>query len=277
MFRNRSRISPLKLASLGAIAATALAAAPTALAATSGGAPVTPAAHAAKSAPFTIGLSSTTVKPGAKLTISGLAYARAGLNVTILSRAIYSGRTVSGVPAVQTPALVEGIYQTTVRIAPSTKPGVYSVQLRFGNSRSRRSATCASSLRARTPAARPDSTAAPASASRSCTTTTRIRRICRAAGTPSRAPTWTAARHRPSSRASSRPPGSRSPGGPRPRRPPAARPSPSAAAGSASASPRRADPRCSRPAGPRIAAGRVCGVKGLAALGVLRMELRQAR
>ena len=47
MFRNRSRISPLKLASLGAIAATALAAAPTALAATSGGAPVTPAAHAA--------------------------------------------------------------------------------------------------------------------------------------------------------------------------------------------------------------------------------------
>ena len=133
MFRNRSRISPLKLASLGAIAATALAAAPTALAATSGGAPVTPAAHAANSAPFTIGLSSTTVKPGAKLTISGLAYARAGLNVTIVSRAIYSGRTVSGVPAVQTPALVEGIYQTTVRIAPSTKPGVYSVQLRFGN------------------------------------------------------------------------------------------------------------------------------------------------
>jgi hypothetical protein len=133
MFPNRSLISPLKLASLGAIAATALAAAPTALAATSGGAPVTPAAHAAKSAPFTIGLSSTTVKPGAKLTVSGLAYARAGLNVTILSRAIYSGRTVSGVPAVQTPALVEGIYHTTVRVAPSTKPGVYSVQLRFGN------------------------------------------------------------------------------------------------------------------------------------------------
>ena len=54
-------------------------------------------------------LSSNTVKPGAKLTISGLAYARAGLNVTILSRAISSARTVNGLPAVQTPALAEGI------------------------------------------------------------------------------------------------------------------------------------------------------------------------
>jgi hypothetical protein len=133
MFPNRSRISPLKLAGVVAIAATSLAAAPTALAATSGGAAVTPAAHAATSTPFTIGLSSNTVKPGAKLTISGLAYARAGLNVTILSRAISSARTVNGLPAVQTPALVEGIYQTTVRIAPATRPGVYSVQLRFGN------------------------------------------------------------------------------------------------------------------------------------------------
>jgi hypothetical protein len=133
MFPNRSRISPLKLAGVVAIAAPSLAAAPTALAATSGGAAVTPAAHAATSTPFTIGLSSNTVKPGAKLTISGLAYARAGLNVTILSRAISSARTVNGLPAVQTPALVEGIYQTTVRIAPATRPGVYSVQLRFGN------------------------------------------------------------------------------------------------------------------------------------------------
>src|SRR5262249_53982685 len=83
-------------------------------------------------APFTIGLSSYTVKPGSKLTISGLAYARAGLNVTILSDAISSGRSVNGVPAVQTPALVEGIYHTTVRVSPATKPGVYSVLLRFG-------------------------------------------------------------------------------------------------------------------------------------------------
>jgi hypothetical protein len=130
----RSRTSSLKLASIGVIAATALAAAPTALAATSGGAATTPAvAHIRQSSPFTIGLSATTVKPGAKLTISGLAYARAGENVTILSDAIASARTVSGVPAVQTPALVEGIYHTAVRIPPATEPGVYSVQLRFGN------------------------------------------------------------------------------------------------------------------------------------------------
>jgi hypothetical protein len=134
MFTNsRSRISPLKLASVGMMAATALATAPAALAATSGGAAVPSAAHVTKSAPFTIGLSSTTVKPGAKLTISGLAYARAGLNLTIMSNAIASGQFVAGLPAVQTPALVEGIYQTTVRVAPATEPGLYWVYLRFGN------------------------------------------------------------------------------------------------------------------------------------------------
>jgi len=131
---SRSRISPFKLAGVGAIAAAALAGAPTALAATSGGAALPPAAaHAATSAPFTIGLSAVTVKPGAKLTISGLAYARAGLNLTIMSDAIASSRTVNGIPAVQTPALVEGIYHTVVRVPPATEPGVYSVQLRFGN------------------------------------------------------------------------------------------------------------------------------------------------
>jgi hypothetical protein len=138
MFRNpaSSRISPLKLAGIGAIAATALAAAPTALAAPSGGAPVTPSVtHAKLSSPFTIGLSSTTVKPGAKLTVSGVAFARAGLNLTITSNAIASAQTVNGVPAVVTPALVEGIYHTTVRVPPATEPGVYSVQLRFGNRR----------------------------------------------------------------------------------------------------------------------------------------------
>jgi hypothetical protein len=136
MFPNsRSRISSLKLAGIGAMAATALVAAPVALAATSGGAAVTtPSAVPAKaSAPFTIGLSSSSAKPGAKLTISGLAYARAGLNVTIMSDAISSARDVNGVPAVQTPALVEGIYHTTVRVPPATEPGVYSVVLSFGN------------------------------------------------------------------------------------------------------------------------------------------------
>jgi hypothetical protein len=136
MFPNlaRSRTSSLKLVGIGLIATTALAAAPTALAATSGGAAMTrAAAHVTNSSPFTIGLSATTVKPGAKLTISGLAYARAGENVTITSDAIASARTVNGVPAVQTPALVEGIYHTAVRVPPATEPGIYSVTLRFGN------------------------------------------------------------------------------------------------------------------------------------------------
>ena len=134
MFSNTARASSLRLAAVGAIAATALAGPPAALAATSGGAAVPANAVPAKvSAPFTIGLSATTIKPGAKLTVSGLAYARAGLNLTILSDAIMSGQTVNGIPAVQTPALVEGIYHTTVRVPPATAPGVYRVLLSFGN------------------------------------------------------------------------------------------------------------------------------------------------
>lgn len=129
-----SRLMPRTIAGIGAIAAAALATASPALAAISGGASVTPhVVPAPKSAPFTIGLSATTVKPGQKLTVSGLAYARAGLNLTIMSDAIASSRTVAGMPAVQTPALVEGIYHTTVRVPPATEPGVYSVVLRFGN------------------------------------------------------------------------------------------------------------------------------------------------
>ncbi len=134
--KSRSRIAPLKLATAGTIAVTAAAAlaiAPSALAATSGGIAPTATVASAKSAPFTIGVSSTAVKPGQKLTISGLAYARAGENLTIVSRAISSSRSVAGTPAVQTPALVEGIYHTTVRVSPATEPGTYSVILRFGN------------------------------------------------------------------------------------------------------------------------------------------------
>ena len=127
---SRSRISPRKLA---AVAVGALAAASPAVAATSGAAQLAPSVVHAKSAPFTIGFSANPVKPGQKLTISGLAYARAGLNLTILSNAISSSRTVNGMPAVQTPALVEGIFQTVVRVPPATEPGVYRVLLRFGN------------------------------------------------------------------------------------------------------------------------------------------------
>jgi hypothetical protein len=122
-----------KLAGLGAVVVAALAAAPMSLAATSGGAGVTASAAQAKSAPFTLGLSSTTVTPGQKLTISGLAYARAGKNLTIMSPAISSSRTVARMPAVQTPALVEGIYRTTVRVPTNANAGVYPVILRFGN------------------------------------------------------------------------------------------------------------------------------------------------
>jgi hypothetical protein len=127
----RSRL--LKFAGVGVIAATALATAPMSMAATSGGVGINASAAQAKSARFTLGVSAKTVKPGQKITVSGLAYARAGENVTIMSRAISSTRTVAGVAAVQTPALVEGIYHTTVRISPSTKPGVYPVTLRYGN------------------------------------------------------------------------------------------------------------------------------------------------
>jgi hypothetical protein len=126
-----SRIT--KLAGVGAIAIAALAAAPVSFAATSGGSAVIASAAQAKSAPFTLGVSASTVKPGQKITISGLAYARAGKNLTIMSPAISSSRAVAGMPAVQTPALVEGIYHTTVRVPASAKPGVYPVILRFGN------------------------------------------------------------------------------------------------------------------------------------------------
>ena len=150
MFPNRSRISPLKLASLGAIAATALAAAPTALAATSGGAPVTPAAHAANSAPFTIGLSSTTVKPGAKLTISGLAYARAGLNVTILSRAISRAAPLAACRPSRRPRSSRASTRRRSGSPRRPSPACIRCSSVSATARSPRSATCASSLRART-------------------------------------------------------------------------------------------------------------------------------
>jgi hypothetical protein len=123
---------------LGAgLAVLALAAAPAAaLAATphrsSGAAPLAPttATAAADSAPFTIGLSAASVTPGSRVTISGLAMARAGTPLTIMSKAISSSRLVGGVPAVRTPAFVEGTYRTSVLIPPATTPGSYSIVLR---------------------------------------------------------------------------------------------------------------------------------------------------
>lgn len=125
-----SRIA--KLAGIGAIAVTALTVAPASFAATSGGAPVSASAAQVKSAPFTLGVSATTVKPGQQITVSGLAYARAGENLTIMSPAISSSRSIAGMPAIHTPALVEGIYHTTVRVPASASPGTYPIVLRFG-------------------------------------------------------------------------------------------------------------------------------------------------
>jgi hypothetical protein len=127
--------SVLSRAGLGAgVAALALAAAPAAFASTgasgAGAASLAPAAVAqAKSAPFTIGLSADSVTPGSRLTISGLAFARAGTPLTITSDAIASSRMVNGVPAVQTPAFVEGTYRATVVVPPATRPGTYSIVL----------------------------------------------------------------------------------------------------------------------------------------------------
>ncbi len=135
----KSPINTLKLAGIGVIASSALAAAPAALA-TAAHAPSShsrPVAAAAasprlqQSSPFTLGLSSYNVKPGATITASGLAYARAGLPLTVMSHAISSKTVVDGYPAVQTPALVEGIYKTTLHIAANAKPGTYRVLVQF--------------------------------------------------------------------------------------------------------------------------------------------------
>ena len=121
-------------------AAVALAAAPAALAAThasgagagAGAAGLTPmpAAVQARSAPFTIGLSARSVAAGSKVTISGLANARAGTPLTIISDALSSSRLVDGVPAVRTSTFVEGTYRAVVVVPPATRPGTYAIVLR---------------------------------------------------------------------------------------------------------------------------------------------------
>ena len=126
-------LSPTGLG-VGAVAA-ALAAAPAALAGTpasgAGSAGLTPtAAVQARSAPFTIGLSARSVSAGSKVTISGLANARAGTPLTIISDALSSSRLVNGVPAVRTPAFVEGTYRAVVVVPPATRPGTYAIVLR---------------------------------------------------------------------------------------------------------------------------------------------------
>jgi hypothetical protein len=130
MFSN-SRTRALKLAGVGAVAAGAIVAAPAALAVPTHAAPASAVAAKKLSPPFTLGLSSYKVKPGQALTASGLAYARAGLPLTLVSKAISSAKFVNGLPAVTTPALVEGIYKTTIHIPPAIKDGTYTIKLLF--------------------------------------------------------------------------------------------------------------------------------------------------
>ena len=114
----------------------ALAAAPVALAAVpqSGGASLTPTAAAVQgtTAPFTIGLSASSVPAGSRVTISGLANARADTRLTIVSNVFSASRLVGGAPAITTPALAEGTYRATALVAPAIRPGAYAILLRAG-------------------------------------------------------------------------------------------------------------------------------------------------
>jgi hypothetical protein len=132
--RRLTRGSIATAAALLAVTPAAFAATPRAAGSADGGASVRSAAVAPRrtSSPFTVGLSSARVTPGSKVTIAGLAYARAGKPITISSDAIGSTRTVNGLPSVQTPAFVEGTYRTTVLVPPATRPGTYPVVVRFG-------------------------------------------------------------------------------------------------------------------------------------------------
>jgi hypothetical protein len=128
-----SRINVLKATAASVVAAAVVAAPAAAVAAPSAATAAASPSAKKLSPPFTLGLSDYKVKPGQYLNVSGLANARAGLPLTIMSNAISSSRSVNGVPAITTPALVEGIYKARVRVPPALKPGVYSVKLRFNN------------------------------------------------------------------------------------------------------------------------------------------------
>lgn len=131
------RISRLAAGAALAVTATltfapASVAAPVATSSQSGGASLTPTAATVQgtSAPFTIGLSASSAPAGDKLTISGLANARAGVPLTIVSNAISSAKRVEGAPAITTPTLAEGTYRATVLIPRATKAGTYAILLR---------------------------------------------------------------------------------------------------------------------------------------------------
>jgi hypothetical protein len=130
---SRSPMRALKLAGIGVAATAVVAAAPAAVAAPAPAhsARVAVAKKPTLSPPFTLGLSDNTAKPGQRIVASGLANARAGLPLTLISKAISSSKSVKGFPAVTTPALVEGIFRTTIRIPPAIKNGTYTIKLKF--------------------------------------------------------------------------------------------------------------------------------------------------
>lgn len=152
----------LSRAALGSgVLVAALAVTPTALAAAprSGGASLTPSAATVDgtTAPFTIGLSASSVPAGSRLTISGLANARAGTRLTLVSNAFSSSRRVGGAPAITTSALAEGTYRTTVLVPAATKPGAYAILLR---ARGRQVASTSARITARGGSSRGGSTSA---------------------------------------------------------------------------------------------------------------------
>jgi hypothetical protein len=124
MFANPSRVSSLKLASVGAIAAVALAAAPTSLAA----ARVSTAN--ARTTPYsTVSVTPDTITSGATVTITGNGprNAHAGVWITLQSDAFAAKTSVDGIPSIRTQVLVNGKYSVKATIRRGLKPTTYAV------------------------------------------------------------------------------------------------------------------------------------------------------
>jgi hypothetical protein len=87
-------------------------------------------AHVAAAHPYSsVMVSPSVVRPGTSVTISGNApkNARAGLWITLTSRAFVSNQNVNGVPAIRTQVLVNGKYSATAMIRSGLNAGRYSV------------------------------------------------------------------------------------------------------------------------------------------------------
>jgi hypothetical protein len=87
------------------------------------------AAHVAAHPYSSVIVSPSVVRPGTSVTISGNApkNARAGLWITLTSRAFVSNQNVNGVPAIRTQVLVNGKYSARAIIRSGLNAGGYSV------------------------------------------------------------------------------------------------------------------------------------------------------